>query len=168
MKNEFDYYLVNKYPKIFRDRFSSRIDSSMKFGFEHGDGWFWILDHLCDSIQRYIDNKNKYIVPDKQVPQVVASQVKEKFGYLNFYYEGGDDIINGMVSFAASLSQQVCEKCGTMENIGRTSGWIKILCKDCYEQGNIHNVWEETPKYTTEISSELRKIKLDKINLKSV
>lgn len=165
MKNEFDYYLVNKYPKIFRDRFSSR---SMRFGFEHGDGWFWILDQLCDSIQRYIDNKNKYIDPDKQVPQVVASQVKEKFGYLNFYYEGGDDIINGMITFAASLSQQVCEKCGTMENVGRTSGWIKILCKDCYEHGNMHNVWEEIPKYTTEISAELRKIKLDKINLKSV
>jgi hypothetical protein len=29
----------------------------------------------------------------KKIPQVIATQVKEKFGTLNFYFEGGDDYI---------------------------------------------------------------------------
>jgi hypothetical protein len=165
MKEELDSYLVSKYSKIFRNRFASIKTSCMSFGFEHGDGWFWIIDELCDSIQTYIDNNNKYRTLDQQISQVIANQVKEKFGYLNFYYDGGDDVIHGMVSFAESLSQRVCEECGTMENVGKTSGWIKIICKDCYEKGNMYNVWEEKPKYVPEISAELRKVKLDKINL---
>ena len=38
------------------------------------------------------------------VPQLVATQVKEKFGTLRFYYDGGDDEISGMVRMAEAMS----------------------------------------------------------------
>jgi hypothetical protein len=65
-------------------------------------------------------------VPDA-VAQVTLDQVKEKFGTLRFYYTGGDDIIDGMVRMAESMSAVTCETCG---NPGRTRGrgWIYTAC----------------------------------------
>lgn len=145
MTNELDEYLVNKYPKIFADRYKDMKETAMCWGFEHDDGWFWLLDQLCSSIQSYIDTNNEYRKLDEQIPQVVATQVKEKFGYLNFYFNGGDEYIDGMVSLAESMSQHICERCGTIENVGRTKGsWIFTICKNCYDKderlvnGNFH------------------------------
>lgn len=135
MKKELDEYLVKKYPKIFENRNASIKKSSMAFGFDHSDGWFWILDQLCDSIQRYIDNNNQYRKPEDQISQVVADQVKEKFGYLNFYCHGGDRYTDGMIALAEFMSRNVCERCGTTENVGHTRGpWIFTICKDCYDK----------------------------------
>jgi hypothetical protein len=62
------------------------------------------------------------------IPQVVAEQVKEKFGTLRFYYRGGDDYISGLVSMAESMTSVTCEECG---NTGTASGsgWIRTLCE---------------------------------------
>jgi hypothetical protein len=61
------------------------------------------------------------------VHQVTLDQVKEKFGTLRFYYTGGDDIIDGMVRMAESMSGVTCEECG---NVGTTvgSGWLTTTC----------------------------------------
>lgn len=66
-------------------------------------------------------------VPEK-VPQVVAEQVKEKFGTLRFYYRGGDSTIDGMVRMAEAMSSRTCEECG---NPGKPTpgGWIWTLCE---------------------------------------
>jgi len=67
----------------------------------------------------------------RQVPeaphQVVASQIKEKFGTLRFYYNGGDDYIRGLVSMAEGFSSRTCENCG---NPGRRRGvgWLYTAC----------------------------------------
>lgn len=65
-------------------------------------------------------------VPD-EVEQVVAVQVKEKFGGLRFYYDGGDRVIQEVVTFAEDLSMVVCEECGAPGERGG-EGWIGTLC----------------------------------------
>ena len=65
----------------------------------------------------------------EQIPQVVASQVKEKFGTLNFYYTGGDRYISGLVSMAESMSAVTCETCGNPGKV-RRGGWIQTLCDE--------------------------------------
>ena len=65
-------------------------------------------------------------VPDA-CPQVVAIQVKEKFGTLRFYYSGGDEYIHGVVSMAESMSGCTCEECGD-SGIRHGGGWIQTLC----------------------------------------
>lgn len=64
----------------------------------------------------------------KACPQVVAVQVKEKFGTLRFYYDGGDEYVRALVSMAESMSSCMCEECGAPGTTGGT-GWIKTLCE---------------------------------------
>jgi len=205
MDKNLDKYLVLKYPKLFVNRYKSMTETCLCWGFECGDGWFHLLNNLCDSIQSYIDNnsrktriKNKIVrilfdFIDKQrtyskfkfvrrflikyskhiykmedkfekekyetIPQVTVDQVKEKFGTLRFYYSGGDDAIHGMVWLAEHMSYDICEICGSTKNIGRTSGWIRVICKECATNpdGSIVPNWKEK----TEDPKFLRKLKLE-------
>jgi hypothetical protein len=103
----------------------------MCWGFGCGEGWYQILDSLCSQIQHHIDwnnsNFDKGYTQYKQVPQVVAEQVKEKFGGLRFYYQGGDEYIHGLVSMAETWAINTCEECGLPGKV-RHGGWIKTLC----------------------------------------
>jgi hypothetical protein len=146
MKKELDDKLCENYPLIFSGRHKSMMETCMCLGFECGDGWYNIIDQLCASIQSHIDWKNQQrerllesnpynIEIPKEMPQVVATQVKEKFGTLRFYYDGGDDIIDGMVRMAESMSYVTCEVCG---NPGKSNshGWISTLCNTHREKTN--------------------------------
>ena len=67
-------------------------------------------------------------VPES-IPQVTLDQIKEKFGTLRFYYTGGDDIIDGMVRMAESMSGVTCEECGNPgKRIG--GGWVTTVCEE--------------------------------------
>jgi hypothetical protein len=61
------------------------------------------------------------------ITQVTLDQVKEKFGTLRFYYSGGDDVIDGMVRMAESMSGVTCEECGKPAT-QTPGGWIKTVC----------------------------------------
>lgn len=155
MRKELDEKLCEKYPLIFRDRHADPSKTCMYWGMACGDGWYNILDKLCLNIQSHIEHVEEQIgwahkwnekvndenhewvsfadrkerpIPEP-VPQVVAIQVKEKFGGLRFYYNGGDDYIRGLVSMAESMSYVTCETCG---NPGKSTkgGWIQTLCKE--------------------------------------
>lgn len=128
MREELDKALCEKYPKIFRDRNAPMNQTAMCWGFP-GDGWYHILDMLCGAIQDRCDNV-KHFVDGKMVPvcpQVVAVQVKEKFGTLRFYFDGGDDDIHGMVAMAEYMSARTCEECGKPGKL-RPGGWVRTLC----------------------------------------
>lgn len=170
MHESLDKYLCDKYPKIFSERCKSPQETCMCWGFPD-DGWFFLIDSLCDSIQRHIDNPPMvpaksfsnfikwpfvwlsrwtgwyrlqpriHYVP-KVIPQVVARQVKEKFGGLRFYVSGGDDETGAMISFAERMSYSICENCGVMneEVICTGRGWVTTLCLKCRkpEETDVH------------------------------
>lgn len=69
----------------------------------------------------------------EHIPPIQITQVKEKFGGLCFYFTGGDDYILGMVSLAENLSYRTCELCGSTNDVGMTQGWLRAVCKSCYE-----------------------------------
>jgi len=120
MKRKLDKQLCAKYPKLFRDRNAPINETCMYWGgFECGDGWYNIINQLCGNIQNHIDWKH--------IPQVVVTQVKEKFGTLRFYYSSGDDVIDGMVRMAEAMSAVTCEECGSPGE-QRSDGWVRTLC----------------------------------------
>lgn len=145
MKEELQNKLIETYPLMF----SERCEISC------GDGWYTLINTLCNTIQGHINSvarqhtwaleKNaklavaidanngrgdttQYDVPDL-VDQVVAQQIKEKFGTLRFYIKGGDRYIHGAIQMADSMSEHICEECG---NAGsrRSGSWIRTLCDE--------------------------------------
>ena len=125
MKVELQQILFQTYPKIFRQKSLPMSETCMCWGIECGDGWFILLDGLCKNIQTYLD-----CYPE--INQVEATQVKEKFGGLCFYFEGGDKYIWELISQAESQSYKTCERCGSTEKVSQTKGgWILSLCELC-------------------------------------
>jgi len=167
VNKKLDKLLCERYPKIFRDRYASPMTTCMCWGFP-GDGWFFIIDTLCRRIQSRIDHSvetagwhmelhAKYVRENgkayaqewspytgyEPIPQVVALQVKEKFGTLRFYYSGGDEVIGGYVAMAEAMSAYTCESCGRADGtVGRTIGWISTCCEDCYAKHERKQKWQ--------------------------
>ena len=137
MNEELDKILCEKYPKIFRDRSKSMQDSCMHWGFEHGDGWYNIIEAACRNIQNHVDWKRKQepyasMSHDEfdEIHQPIAAQVKEKFGGLRFYVDNADDYTSGVIAMAESMSYKTCETCGSPgKQTGK--GWIKTMCESC-------------------------------------
>lgn len=115
--DEFAAKMQAKFPAMFAEPYG---------GFAVGEGWWPILEALCGNIQSYLNWKNKM---QEVVPQVVVHQIKEKFGGLRFYYEGGDDQISGMVRMAEAWAEHACETCGKPGK-ATSSGWIKTACEE--------------------------------------
>jgi len=135
MKKELQEALFEKYPKIFSQRNLSMKETCMCWGFECGDGWYCLIDELCEYLQFHIDH-NKH-------PQVEAVQVKEKFGGLCFYTHTADTFLSWAIRFTECLSLRVCEACGSIDDVTQTTGWIRTLCRKCLElespKGNGNN-----------------------------
>ena len=75
-------------------------------------------------------------------PQVVVSQIKEKFGTLRFYYTGGDEYVDGLEHMAESMSAKICENCGCPGESRSTkkNHYIRVLCdKHAIELGYIED-----------------------------
>lgn len=145
MRKEFEDLLISRYPKIFRKN----------FGFECDDGWVNIIDGACHLIQSHINNQRGQKAralrrvrsgePLRQwdhewlektpCPQLVIVQVKEKFGTLRLYHDGGDSYVFGVVDAAENMSSFTCEVCGNLGTMN-SSGWIKCLCETHREERN--------------------------------
>lgn len=149
MRQELDEQLCTKYPEIFKDRHGDMKETAMCWGFECGDGWYNIINALCSNIQHYTDWQNenaaKGYTQYKTVPQLKAVQVKEKFGTLRFYSEGGNDHIHGMIRMAEAMSAVTCEECGAPGE-QRRGGWIRTLC-DQHETERQRKMQERERKY---------------------
>ena len=178
MKQELQEKLFEKYPKIFCDRIKPKTESCMCWGLEVGDGWYDLIDILCESLTYTYttsievdeeDGKRLGIKPYKseaedsyffevEPPQVIATQVKEKYGTLRFYYrfeldekiiylletkkypdlEKANDrfynFIDGVVHFAEIASGRTCEATGQSGELhasgGTRGGWLKTLNKE--------------------------------------
>ena len=135
MKAELEKKLIEKYPVILQETKLDEMQSCLAFGLEISDGWYDILDMLMRQLQWNTD-KNGY-------PQVIAQQIKEKFGGLRFYYRT-DDLgnpksrnvdetcgnIEGMIRMAEAMCDITCEQCGAKGET-RKGGWIVTLCDEC-------------------------------------
>ena len=134
MKKELELELVRRYPNLFRDYGGDIRQTCMGWGMSCGDGWYDLIDNIGKQLVRMGVEKN-----------VVADQVKEKFGGLRFYYtvymdgidENTRNEIDDIVSNAEGESYKVCEKCGTRDAVTVNSvGWIFTLCGSCREKIN--------------------------------
>ena len=156
MNQELANKLYQKYPKIFRDRVKSMEETCMCWGLECGDGWYNILDVMCQSLTYSYStgwsdpNSDKFF--DISAPQVVARQVKEKYGTLRFYFhlEFTDEIskaaeihpeirdilaryqnyFDGVVHMAEIMSGMTCEHTGLPGELHAAGSWYATLNRE--------------------------------------
>jgi hypothetical protein len=146
MKQELSEKLFKAYPKIFPNAVSKdeqHISEYELFSFQVEDGWYDIIENLCYTIQNHIDSRETYLFHKKNsggevkdsdyIPQVVAVQVKEKFGGLRFYVSGGDEFCRGAIFMAEALSHHTCELCSSKGEL-RKGGWVRTLCDQHEEE----------------------------------
>ena len=122
----FEKRMYERFPKMFAGHYG---------GFDVGSGWWPILEALCGNIQSHVDWRNQQkerFHNCEGCEQVVISQIKEKFGGLRFYYDGGDDTVDGMVRMAEAWAVNSCEICGSPGK-RRDGGWTCTLC-DFHEE----------------------------------
>lgn len=104
MNDKLENLLYERYPLIFAERTLPVTQTCMSWGICCGDGWFNLIDQLCERLQSWTNLKRS--------EQVVAVQVKEKWGGLRFYLRGGSAEQRGMISMAEAMSTRICEQCG--------------------------------------------------------
>jgi hypothetical protein len=133
MKSELEQQLVKKYPKILKDYKGDMMQTCMAWGMECDDGWYKLLDKCMEKLQYFCDLCSK----DGEEVQVVANQIKEKYGTLSFYASvyGGDniqhDIIDDIIDAAERKSAYTCEVTGEHGEACKKGGWYRTLS---YEQ----------------------------------
>ncbi len=123
MKHDF----IEKYPHVF-ERKASSIEPFPMFGIECGEGWYHIINQLLNVINSHLGWINRDKADFEKVP-FILTQVKEKFGTLRFYYDGGDQQIHGMVRMAEAMSAVTCEVCGNPGKI-RGNSWYYTACDE--------------------------------------
>lgn len=144
--DQFSKRMEEKFPEMFGQPYG---------GFCVGKGWWPIVEKLCSQIDSYTkwrtntreallkDNPHDREVPDA-ITQVTVAQIKEKFGGLRFYYDGGDDHIAGMVRMAEIWAGDSCEECGA-PGVRRSGGWVRTLC-DKHEAERNARIEEQSRK----------------------
>lgn len=126
MTNQLEVKLVEKYPVLFEKRHATGPPlPPIAFGISCGDGWYGILDRLCEKLSALDCG-------------VSVFQVKQKFGGLRFYVdidqEAKDecyDEVHALIRAAERESTQTCEKCGAEGSPRTIGGWMTTLCSDC-------------------------------------
>jgi hypothetical protein len=140
-----------------REEFNKKYDGFVTVSLDISDGWLSLVDKLCSMIRHKLDTITKYndiwlenevidmfkhATNQALVQDFKIVQIKEKFGGLRFYVDGADKEINAWISFAESMSYEICEECGTNQNIGTTSGWIRTICGACSTKIKKQDVWK--------------------------
>jgi len=126
MNPELDKILCDKYPVILQERHKPVSESAMGWGFQCGDGWYHLIDSLCAFIEEEVKHG---------ADPVVFVTVKEKLGALRIYYQGGNEVISGVVHFVERFSTSICEECGSSAKLVTINNFLlKTVCDGCLDK----------------------------------
>jgi len=113
-----NYYLIKRYPflKSYQGYESTWLDD-MPVGWRKAFGL-----QICHEIQEVIDRDH--------ITDYSISQVKEKFGGLRWYDNGGNQAIHDIIRKYEKISEKTCMICGRPAEYV-TTGWIGCYCDKC-------------------------------------
>ena len=127
MSVEHSTQLIERYPSLYRLADASPVPSSPPFareGFACGDGWFAVIDKLSAKLSAD--------------PNLVVSQLKEKFGLLRVTFElsplPSDEVeaaTDSALAEAVEESRITCEWCGKPGEHAQREGRWSVRCGAC-------------------------------------
>jgi hypothetical protein len=130
VNRELEENLKREHPIIMKDMWGDPKKTCMAWGIECDDGWYDLLKSLLEKLEYFCVTASSKGSP----VNVVAEQVKEKFGTLSFYYRvdtGSSDlnksIISDIVAASERKSASTCEVSGLPGSLCNKGGWLKTL-----------------------------------------
>lgn len=98
MRKELGDLLYQRWPAIFTEHLRTQ-DEDASWQIWCRDGWFDLIDALCEQLQCWTDTRD--------TPQYVATDVKEKFGELRFVarYKSAEQIGAVKIAYAMSVAE---------------------------------------------------------------
>ena len=129
MKKELDDLLCQRYPLTFAEHHLSKKQTCMHWGIACGDGWFGLIDTLYERLQVWTDHN--------KAPQVVAEQVKEKFGTQCFYPREVSQEQRRMIYMAEAMSADICDQRGKPGQALVHEFWHMMQCVEHAPEGAI-------------------------------
>lgn len=119
--------LVEKYPFIGIRSYNANLIEGTSWLDYIPDGWAKAFG------ERLAEDLNTALVKDGLTPTTfVIEEMKEKFGKLRVYSNGGDNV-EQIVDAYADISSVVCTRCGKLPVARLTKGYVEPICKACYE-----------------------------------
>lgn len=121
MDIELQNELFNEFPSLFEDEGGKQS----LFVIECGNGWFDIINALCESVSDYFEMNSEFLGFSQS--EFYFSDISEKNGKLRIYVSTSNKIIDGMIRFAEHYSSYVCEITGERGAIYNKNGYYKTL-----------------------------------------
>lgn len=138
MREELEKELYKKYPWTAPVPREDGEGTTMMFGFECADGWYGLIEQLCEGIQRQLDLHRN----EGWAREFCLLQAKEKFGGLRFYVSPRQSIpeIENLIRLASDRSERTCELCGREGKMREFDDWLSVRCDRCWaEERRIRN-----------------------------
>lgn len=136
MTEEHTNELYNLGKILYKEKDLPMDKTCMCWGFECPDSWFNLLKQLTIALEYY---NNQY----KDDLEIVAHQVKTKFGSLRFYYDviyktennlnNISEIIDNYINKAEEESWNICCKCENKASL-TSVGWVDRYCEKCVSE----------------------------------
>lgn len=85
---------------------------------------------------------DKYIYP--KINYLRITDIKEKYGTLRIYYNGGNNLVNLLIDCTTLLSESICYECGSYDSnceIIPINGWYTNVCTKCRIKYNKKEEW---------------------------
>lgn len=98
-------HLFERFDRFYRGRHLPDTQNSMCYGFQCGDGWFDLIWQLSEQIETYCQQH-------PEAAELMAVQVKEKFGELRFYTQPKIWDVEYLIEAARLRSLTTCELTG--------------------------------------------------------
>jgi len=122
--------MYSKYHQA-KERYENRVQWKADGGSYPWKGGKPITDEEIAEAKSEMDEQEQ-LVP-------VAAQVKEKFGGLRFYIDGGTDEHYNYIRFAESMSYKTCEVCGAPGTY-YPFGWHHVACDEHASEDDKQNL----------------------------
>lgn len=118
--------LWSQFPAIFSQTSLGRQLSDDAFPpvgcpIECGDGWLPLLERLCRAMCVHAEATGVGLA---------VTQIKEKFGMLRIYVDGGDEEVERLIDEGELESATICELCGA-PGAHSDKGWCSTRCGPC-------------------------------------
>lgn len=119
--------LKSEFPLLLVKMHGSARETCMAYGVECDDGWYELIRSLCREVQDWSDRTEK---------QIVAEQIKEKFGGLRFYIssnktnpisDGEWSVLNGIINRYEEMALNTCEITGAKGTLSKRGHVFKTV-----------------------------------------